>query len=78
MIRDFANGGRELYDLSADAGAREDLAGTGLVEEEILGREIASYVEANGRAAGEMGTPPEMNLPEERKRRLRGLGYIGP
>jgi hypothetical protein len=69
---------RELYYLTSDPGAQENLAGKGLAEEELLGREIASYVEATEKEAKAMGASPEMNLPEERKRRLRGLGYIGP
>ncbi len=78
LILDLGTNERELYDLAEDPGARENLAGKGLAEEELLSREIASYVEATEKEAKEMGASPEMNLPEERKRRLRGLGYIGP
>ncbi len=78
LIRDSVTGMRELYYLTSDPGAQENLAGKGLAEEELLGREIASYVEATEKEAKAMGASPEMNLPEERKRRLRGLGYIGP
>jgi hypothetical protein len=69
---------RELYYLTSDPGAQENLAGKGLAEEELLDVEIAFYVEATEKEAKAMGASPEMNLPEERKRRLRGLGYIGP
>jgi hypothetical protein len=68
----------ELYYLTSDPGAQENLAGEGPAEEELLGREIASYVEATEKEAKAIGASPEMNLPEERKRRLRGLGYIEP
>ena len=78
LIRDSVTGMRELYYLTSDPGAQENLAGEGLAEEELLSREIASYVEATEKEAKAMGASPEMNLPEERKRRLRGLGYIGP
>jgi len=78
LIRDCVTGIRELYDLTSDPGAQENLAGTGLAKEAALGREIAAFVEATESAAKAMGAPPEMNLPEERKKRLRDLGYIGP
>lgn len=78
LIRDSVTGVPELYDLTSDRGAQENLAGKDLEQEEILGREIASYVNATEGAAKAMGAPPEMNLPEERKRRLQGLGYVGP
>lgn len=78
LVRDSVTGMRELYYLTSDPGAKENLAGKGLAEEELLGGEIASYVEATEKEAKAMGASSEMNLPEERKRRLRGLGYIGP
>jgi arylsulfatase A-like enzyme len=78
LIRDSVTGVPELYDLTSDRGAQENLAGKDLAQEEILGREVASYVNATEGAAKAMGAPPEMNLPEERKRRLQGLGYVGP
>lgn len=78
LISDSITGVRELYDLTSDPGAQENLAGKGLAQEELLGRELASYVKATEEAAKAMGAPPEMNLPEDRKRRLQGLGYIGP
>ncbi len=78
LILDLETNERELYDLAEDPGARQNLAGKGLEEEKLLSREIASYVEATEKEAKAMGASPEMNLPEEQKRRLRGLGYIGP
>jgi arylsulfatase A-like enzyme len=78
LIRDWVTGDRQLYDLSADPTARENLVGKGLTEEESLALEIAAYAEMTGEAVKALGAAPEMNLPEDRKRRLKGLGYIGP
>ncbi len=78
LIVDWETGAQELYDLASDPGARENLAGEGLGAEEKLAREINRYVSANETTVAAIGAAPEMNLPEEEKRRLQGLGYIGP
>jgi arylsulfatase A-like enzyme len=78
LIEDWVTGDLELYNLSADPAARENLVSRGLTEKELLASEIAAFAEATGEAAHALGSSPEMNLPEDIKRRLVGLGYIGP
>ena len=46
--------------------------------EDELALEIQSYVAANAAVVEAMGSSDAMELPEDRKKRLRGLGYVGP
>lgn len=78
LIQDWETGNMELYDLKSDPAALHNLAGLGLPEEGLLASEIAAYAEATEEAAQVLGSSPEMNLPEDIKRRLVGLGYVGP
>ena len=78
LILDTETGDRELYNLSEDPGATENLAGRGLPVEEDLCRELARFVEYNNDEVRALGGPLPMTLPEDRRARLRGLGYLGP
>jgi arylsulfatase A-like enzyme len=77
-IEDWEGGGRELYNIVADPRAVENLAGTGLPEEEELAEALRAYAAANENAVAAGGAAPEFSLPEEQKKRLVGLGYIAP
>ncbi|MGD8719611.1 MAG: sulfatase [Candidatus Zixiibacteriota bacterium] len=78
LIRDEASASRELYRISEDPGATVNLAGGNEPVEAELTGELESYVAANAAAVGAMGSSEAMELPEDRKKRLRGLGYVGP
>ncbi|NIT36911.1 MAG: sulfatase-like hydrolase/transferase [candidate division Zixibacteria bacterium] len=69
---------RELYDLAEDPGARKNLAARGLAIEEELSVEIARHVDATEEKVRALGRAATIAVSEERKARLRGLGYIMP
>jgi len=77
-IEDWESGSRELYNVAADPGTKNNLAGTGLPVEEELAAAVRAFVAANEKAVAAGGAAPELSLPEEQKRRLVGLGYIAP
>ena len=62
--------GVDLFDLEADPGETEDLAGRGLSAEERLATALAGWL-AEGRAAA-----PSVELTDEDRERLRALGYL--
>jgi arylsulfatase A-like enzyme len=78
LIVDAETDERELYDLAEDPGALVDLAGQGLAIEEELGLEIARHVNAAEEEVRALGRAATIAVSEERKARLRGLGYIMP
>jgi len=78
LIVDAEADERELYDLAEDPGARENLAGRGLAVEEELSLEIARHVDAAEEEVRTLGRAATIAVSEERKARLRGLGYIMP
>lgn len=78
LISGLETNERELYDLAEDPGARENLAGQGLAVEEELRLEIARHVDATEEKVRALGRAETIAVSEERKARLRGLGYIMP
>lgn len=78
MIVDAETDARELYDLAEDPGARENLAGQGLAIEEELSLELSRHVDATEEKVRALGRAATIAVSEERKARLRGLGYIMP
>ena len=78
LILDTESGERELYDLSEDPGATENLAGRGLSVERELSGELERFIEYNREEVRTLGGPLPMALSEDRRARLRGLGYVGP
>jgi arylsulfatase A-like enzyme len=78
LILQPAGGKRELYDLAGDPGATENLAGRGVPAEEDLHRELEYFMADTSEAVEELGGPAPMALSDDRRGRLRGLGYVGP
>jgi arylsulfatase A-like enzyme len=78
LILDLETNERELYDLAEDPGARENLVGKGLAIEEELSFEVARHVDATAEKVDALGRAATIAVSEERKARLRGLGYIMP
>jgi arylsulfatase A-like enzyme len=78
LVRNTENGRQELYDLSRGPGATEDLAGRGISVETELRQELIRFMEHNREEARTLGGPLPMALSEDRRARLRGLGYVGP
>jgi len=78
LIVDGETDERELYNLTEDPGARENLAARGLAIEEELSLEIARHVDAAQEEVRSLGRAATIAVSEERKARLRGLGYIMP
>jgi len=78
LIVDAETDERELYDLAEDPGARENLAGQGLAIEDELSLEVARHVDATQEKVRALGRAATIAVSEERKARLRGLGYIMP
>ncbi|HUU55759.1 MAG TPA: sulfatase-like hydrolase/transferase, partial [bacterium] len=78
LILDTETGEKELYDLSEDPGAKENLAGRGLPAEMELSRELARFTEYVREEVRAFGGPSPMALSEERRAHLRALGYVGP
>jgi arylsulfatase A-like enzyme len=61
----------ELYDLASDPGETRNLAGSGLVEEEVLARMAAGIAQARQQAASE-----QVTLDPQLIRELKALGYL--
>ena len=78
LILNIETGTRELYYLAEDRGATENLAGRGLSAENDLYRDIEWFTAYNDGEVKKLGGLPTMTLPEDRRARLRGLGYVGP
>jgi len=78
LILEPAGGERELYDLAVDPGATENLAGRGSPAETDLYPELEYFMAYNRDEVETLGGPSPMALSEDRRARLRGLGYVGP
>jgi arylsulfatase A-like enzyme len=68
----------ELYRLSSDPSASDNLSGRDLPEESRSMQEMQRYLNRRDEALASMETPPGMVLRRAHKKRLRGLGYIAP
>ncbi len=78
LIVDADTKERELYNTALDPHAKENIAGRGLAVEEGLNLEIVRYVAATRRKLRAMADSQTVMLSEDRRARLRGLGYLAP
>jgi arylsulfatase A-like enzyme len=78
LILNTESGERELYDLSADPGATENLAGRGVPVENDLYADLTDFIKNNRKEVLALGGPLPMALSAERTAHLRAIGYVGP
>jgi arylsulfatase A-like enzyme len=73
LIRDENDGSLELYDLEADPGEQQNLAG---IRPKIRGRLLTRLEQRAGELEADAATPSLLDLDEKELEQLRGLGYI--
>jgi hypothetical protein len=75
LIRDYETGRVELFDLGADPSEAHDLAG----ERPDLAGELLDALEREAaRLRGEAEPPTDVELTDEERQALEGLGYLAP
>ncbi len=76
LIYDFNSGEKELYDLDSDPGELMDISKEDEDTTDRLYSELMEWYETNLQIVEELAPQREMEMSEEEKEMMRGMGYV--